>query len=80
VELTLTFRATRDIYPATPSKVIGSNIPIFSDDIDQKYSMASAKAFNSAVGSAFANEPDFPAALKVLTFTYKKTTNVTLKF
>jgi len=50
------------------------------DAIGQRYSMANAKAFNSAVGSAFTNEPDFRAALKVLTVTYKKSTNVTLKF
>jgi hypothetical protein len=50
------------------------------DAIGRKYSMANAKAFNSAVGSAFTNEPDFRAAFKVLTATYKKTTNVTLKF
>jgi hypothetical protein len=50
------------------------------DAIGEKYTMANAKAFNSAVGSAFTNEPDFRAALKVLTVTYKKSTNVTLKF
>ena len=50
------------------------------DAIGQKYSMANAKAFNSAVGSAFTNEPDFRAALKVLLATYKKSTKVTLKF
>ena len=50
------------------------------DAIASKYSLVSAKNFNSLVGNAFTNEPDFRAALKVLTATYKQTTKVTLKF
>lgn len=50
------------------------------DQIGLKYSMSNAKAFNSAVGSAFTNEPDFRAALKVLVAIYKKSSSVTLKF
>ena len=50
------------------------------DAIGAKYSRSSAAAFNSAVGNAFTNEPDFRAALKVLTAIYKKTTNSTLRF
>ena len=50
------------------------------DSIGRQYSKSKAAAFNSAVGNAFTNEPDFRAALKVLTTIYKKTTKVTLKF
>jgi hypothetical protein len=50
------------------------------DSIGSKYSKSKAAAFNSAVGNAFTNEPDFRAALKVLTAIYKKTTKVSLKF
>jgi hypothetical protein len=50
------------------------------DSIGRKYSKSQAAAFNSAVGNAFTNEPDFRAALKVLTAIYKKTTKVTLRF
>lgn len=50
------------------------------DAIGAKYSKTSAAAFNSAVGNAFTNEPDFRAALKVLTSTYKNTTKTTLRF
>lgn len=50
------------------------------DTIGRKYSKNQAAAFNSAVGNAFTNEPDFRAALKVLTAIYKKTTKVTLRF
>ena len=50
------------------------------DAIGSKYSRSSATAFNSAVGNAFTNEPDFRAALKVLTATYKKSTKTTLRF
>ena len=50
------------------------------DSIGRTYSKSKAVAFNSAVGNAFTNEPDFRAALKVLTAIYKKTTKVTLKF
>jgi hypothetical protein len=50
------------------------------DGIASRYSFSSANSFNKAVGNAFTNEPDFRAALKVLTSIYKKTTNTTLKF
>ena len=50
------------------------------DGIASRYSFSSANSFNKAVGNAFTNEPDFRAALKVLTAIYKKTTNTTLKF
>lgn len=50
------------------------------DSIGSKYSKSAASAFNSAVGNAFTNEPDFRAALKVLTSIYKQTTKTTLKF
>ena len=50
------------------------------DAIGARYSRTSAAAFNSAVGNAFTNEPDFRAALKVLTAIYKKTTKTTLRF
>lgn len=50
------------------------------DSIGKKYSKTAASAFNAAVGNAFTNEPNFRAALKVLTATYKKTTKTTLKF
>jgi hypothetical protein len=57
-----------------------NKLAVYGDGIANKYSMSSASAFNSAVGNAFTNEPEFRAALKVLTATYKKTTNSTLKF
>lgn len=50
------------------------------DAIGSKYSRSSAAAFNSAVGNAFTNEPDFRAALKVVTAIYKKTTKTILRF
>jgi hypothetical protein len=50
------------------------------DSIGARYSRTSASSFNSAVGNAFTNEPDFRAALKVLTAIYKKTTKTTLRF
>jgi hypothetical protein len=50
------------------------------DYIGSKYSKTQAAAFNSAVGNAFTNEPNFRAALKVLTATYKRTTSTTLRF
>ena len=50
------------------------------DSIGRKYSKSRASAFNSAVGNAFTNEPDFRASLKVLTAIYKKTTKTTLRF
>jgi hypothetical protein len=49
------------------------------DAIAKSYSMKNGTAFNSSVGNAFTNEPDFRAALKILTAIYKKATNTTLK-
>ena len=57
-----------------------SKLAATGDAIGAKYSRTSAAAFNSAVGNAFTNEPDFRAALNVLTSIYKKTTNTTLRF
>ena len=50
------------------------------DSIASKYSKSKAAAFNSAVGNAFTNEPEFRATLKVVTAKYKKVTKVSLKF
>jgi hypothetical protein len=50
------------------------------DSIGRAYSKSKAAAFNSAVGNAFTNEPDFRATLKVVTAQYKKATKVNLKF
>lgn len=57
-----------------------NKLAVYGDGIASKYSYSAANAFNSSVGNAFTNEPDFRAALKVLTTIYKKTTNTTLKF
>jgi len=57
-----------------------NKLAVAGDSIASKYSLASAKSFNSMVGNAFTNEPEFRAALKVLTATYKQSTKVTLKF
>ena len=57
-----------------------NKLAVTGDAIGAKYSRTSATAFNSAVGNAFTNEPDFRAALKVLTAIYKKTTKTTLRF
>ena len=57
-----------------------NRLAVTGDSIASRYSRSSANAFNGAVGNAFTNEPEFRAALKVLTATYKKTTNTTLKF
>jgi hypothetical protein len=56
-----------------------NKLAVSGDSIAAKYSMNSAKAFNSVVGNAFTNEPEFRSALKVLTAIYKKTTKVSLK-
>jgi hypothetical protein len=50
------------------------------DSIGRAYSKSKAAAFNSAVGNAFTNEPEFRATLKVVTAQYKKVTKVSLKF
>ena len=68
-----TFRTIDSIFKVNKLAATG-------DAIGSKYSRSSAAAFNSAVGNAFTNEPDFRAALKVLTAIYKKTTNTTLRF
>jgi hypothetical protein len=57
-----------------------NKLAVAGDSIASKYSMSAAKSFNGLVGNAFTNEPDFRAALKVLTAKYKQTTKVTLKF
>ena len=57
-----------------------NKLAVTGDSIAYKYSKGGALAFNSAVGNAFTNEPDFRAALKVLTAIYKTTTKTTLKF
>jgi hypothetical protein len=57
-----------------------NKLAAYGDSVGRKYSMSEAIKFNSAVGGAFTNEPDFRAALKVLTTTYKKVTKVNLKF
>jgi hypothetical protein len=57
-----------------------NKLAISGDSIGSRYSKSAASAFNSAVGNAFTNEPDFRAALKVLTAIYKQTTKTTLKF
>jgi hypothetical protein len=49
------------------------------DAIAARYSMQSGSAFNSSVGSAFTNEPDFRAALKVLVKIYQQTTKTVLR-
>jgi len=56
-----------------------NKLAVSGDSIASKYSMSAAKAFNSVVGNAFTNEPEFRSALKVLTAVYKKTTKVSLK-
>ena len=48
------------------------------DSIAGNYSLKNGSAFNAAVGNAFINEPDFRAALKVVTSVFKKTTGTTL--
>ncbi len=57
-----------------------NRLAVTGDSIASKYSKSSAMAFNSAVGNAFTNEPEFRSALKVVFSVYKKTTNTTLKF
>ncbi len=67
-------------YRTIDSIIKVNKLAITGDSIGKKYSKSAASAFNSAVGNAFTNEPDFRAALKVLTAVYKKTTKTTLKF
>jgi len=68
-----TFRTIESIIKVNKLAVAG-------DSIAAKYSKSQAAAFNSAVGNAFTNEPEFRAALKVLTALYKQTTKTNLKF
>jgi hypothetical protein len=67
-------------YRTIDSIIKVNKLAVTGDSIGSKYSKGAASAFNSAVGSAFTNEPDFRAALKVLTAIYKQSTRVTLKF
>jgi hypothetical protein len=67
-------------YRTIDSIIKVNKLAITGDAIGLKYSRSAASAFNSAVGNAFTNEPDFRAALKVLTAIYKQTTKTTLKF
>jgi multidrug efflux pump subunit AcrA (membrane-fusion protein) len=57
-----------------------NRLAVTGDSIASRYSRSSATSFNSTVGKAFTNEPEFRAALKVLTSIYKKSTSTTLKF
>jgi hypothetical protein len=57
-----------------------NKLAVAGDRIAAQYSKSQAVAFNSAIGNAFTNEPDFRAALRVLTAIYKQTTKTTLKF
>jgi hypothetical protein len=68
-----TFRTIDSIFKVNKLAVTG-------DAIGSKYSTKAASAFNAAVGNAFTNEPDFRAALKVVTATYKQATKFSLKF
>ena len=69
----LTFRTIDSILKVNKLAVTG-------DAIRSRYTTKAASAFNAAVGNAFTNEPDFRAALKVVTATYRQTTKVSLKF
>lgn len=57
-----------------------NKLAIAGDSIGKNYSKSAASTFNAAVGNAFTNQPEFRAALKVLTAIYKQTTKTTLKF
>lgn len=67
-------------YRTIDSIIKVNKLAVAGDSIAAKYSKSQAAAFNSAVGNAFTNEPDFRAALKVLTAIYKQTTKTALKF
>jgi hypothetical protein len=68
-----TFRTIDSIFKVNKLAVTG-------DAIGSRYTTKAASAFNAAVGNAFTNEPDFRAALKVVTATYRQATKVSLKF
>lgn len=57
-----------------------NRLAVTGDNIASRYTRSAANAFNSTVGNAFTNEPEFRAALKVLTATYKQATKSTLRF
>jgi hypothetical protein len=67
-------------YRTIDSIIKVNRLAVTGDSIASRYTKSAASSFNSAVGNAFTNEPDFRAALKVVTSIYKKTTNSTLKF
>ncbi|CAN2174260.1 hypothetical protein MCETARE7_00129 [Candidatus Nanopelagicaceae bacterium] len=67
-------------YRTIDSIIKVNRLAVTGDSIASRYTKSAASSFNSTVGNAFTNEPDFRAALKVLTSIYKKTTNTTLKF
>ena len=67
-------------YRTIDSIIKVNRLAVTGDSIASRYTKSAASSFNSAVGNAFTSEPDFRAALKVLTSIYKKTTNTTLKF
>jgi xanthine dehydrogenase iron-sulfur cluster and FAD-binding subunit A len=56
-----------------------TNLADLGDSIASKYSYKEAASFNSRVGTAFTNEPDFRAVLKIVSAIYKKTTNTSIK-
>jgi hypothetical protein len=66
-------------YRTIDSIIKVSRLANTGDAIAARYSMQSGSAFNSSVGNAFTNEPDFRAALKVLVKIYQQTTKTTLK-
>ena len=66
-------------YRTIDSIIKVNRLAVLGDGIAGKYSKSSAASFNSAVGNAFTNEPDFRAALKVVTETFKRATKTSLK-
>ena len=66
-------------YRTIDSIIKVNRLAALGDGIATKYSKSAAASFNSAVGNAFTNEPDFRAALKVLTSVYKQSTKSSLK-
>jgi len=56
-----------------------TNLADLGDSIASRYSYKAATSFNLRVGTAFTNEPDFRAVLKIVSTIYKKTTNTSLK-
>lgn len=57
-----------------------NRLAVTGDAIASRYTRIAATSFNASVGNAFTNEPEFRAALKVLTSTYRQATKSTLKF